>query len=53
VGNRTGTLSARPPFSRFAPCAVIALTSESGGVPGSVVLSESWPGGRVIVARRP
>jgi hypothetical protein len=53
VGNRTDTLSARPPFSRFAPCAAIAFTAEGGGVPGSVVLSESWPGGRVIVARRP
>lgn len=49
VTNRSATLSMRPPFATFAPCAVIVLAPPGAAPAGREIFSREWQGGRVAV----
>jgi hypothetical protein len=53
VTNRSATLSSRPPFAVFAPCAVIVLAPPGAAPTGREILSREWQGGRVAVRPGP
>ncbi len=51
VGNRSGALAGRAPFSTFRPCAAIALVPREAPASVGAVFAEDWAGGRVDVRR--